>query len=234
MRPWTNKVLVRIALGLLGILYLNTVTGQTSEESATTFVSANYHYPYSVEGGGELTYPLSNFAYKDNFGGVYSLHASFQRQLVGGLYVGLEIQDNQTSEVTPITFRVAVATTNIFFYNAGLKISYYSSQAGNWLFCGSVTAGESFVEFTKVPVAPPPGGYGKQAFFFTPRICESYRVNEELFIGLEVSYSMYGYVFDPNYVGVTKSYSGNQVGGNTSFLNWGFGIHYFIGKPKNG
>jgi len=192
-------------------------------------------FPYVPELGGELIYPLSNYALRDNFGGVYSVHGSFQRLLVNRLYAGIEVQDNQISVATPVTFRVAIATTNIFFNDVGAKLAYYSSEASTWQFSCSVTVGESWLTFTKMPdtLKAPPGGFGKQAIFFCGRIFEGYKVNDELRIGLEVTYSYYNYTFDPAYVGVSTEYSSAQKSGGTSFIGWGFGLHYFLGKPQH-
>jgi hypothetical protein len=192
-------------------------------------------YPYIPELGGELIYPLSNYALRDNFGGVYSVHASFQGKLINRLYAGVELQDNQISVATPVTFRVAIATTNIFFNDAGAKLAYYSSETNTWQFSCSVVVGESWLSFTKMPdsLKAPPGGFGKQAVFFSGRVFEGYKVNDELRIGLEVTYTMYNYTFDPAYVGIATEYTNAQKSGTTSFIGWGFALHYLLGKPQH-
>lgn len=189
--------------------------------------------PFSLEAAGELWYPAANYALKDNFGGVYSWHASVQCDLFKNLYGGLEFQNNEISQSTPVTFRIATATANEFFYNLGAKVSYYSSQSADWFFSASVVAGESWMLINKVQGIPePPGGFKSQAFFLSPRISESLRVNDQLRIGLELTYNYYNYTFDPTSLGITKQYSGSQTSGNTTLIGWGFNITYFLGKSK--
>src|ERR1700722_9175027 len=184
-------------------------------------------YPYMPEIGGELIYPLSNYALRDNFGGVYSVHASFQGKIINRFYLGIEVQDNQISVATPVTFRVAIATTNMFFYDLGAKLSYSSSQSNNLIFSCSLTAGESWIEFNRMPPnSPPPSahGYGKNGIFFSPRVFEGYKVNDQLIIGVEITYTNVNYIFNPEYVGIPTQYTNAQQSGTTSFIGWGFGL----------
>lgn len=189
--------------------------------------------PFSLEAGGELWYPLTNYALKNNLGGVYALHFSVQHTLYKRLYGGLEIQNNQISQVTSVSFPIATATANLFFYNLGAKVSYYSSQSNDFFFSFSLVAGESWMMYNKVQgIAAPPGGFKKQAVFLCPRICESYKVNPQLRVGAEITYSYYSYTFDPTYIGITTQYSQSQTKGPSTFFAWGFSINYFMGKPK--
>lgn len=233
MRGSIKEKICAIALLCSGVCSSFIALGQSGNDQMATNVPVRAYCPYSVEASGELIYPIGNFALRNNFGGVYSVHLSCQHSIAKGLYGGFEFQNHQLSEVTPVTFRVAIATTNQFFYNAGLKVSYYSSEQNDWFFTASVVGGESWMVFNSVKGIPEPkGGFNKQAIFFSPRICESLRVNDELRIGLEVSYYYVGYAFDPNYVGITQTYSSSQTSGATMFWGWGFSINYFLGKPK--
>jgi len=113
-----------------------------------------------------------------------------------------------------------------------LKLAYYSAQNKDWFFSGSIAAGPSILFFTNVPDPVPPQGESKHAIFVCPRICESLRVNDELRIGLEMSYTYESYAFDPTYVNLQQTYPSSQTKGASTFLGWGFNLIYFIGKPK--
>jgi hypothetical protein len=219
------------ALMLVGFTF-----GQSNSTDQMSTAPVYTFYPYMPEIGGELIYPLSNYALRDNFGGVYSVHGSFQFKLINRLYLGLEVQDNQISVATPVTFRVAIATTNMFFYNLGAKLAYSSSQSNNLIFSCSLTAGESWIEFNRMPAnAPPPSahGYGKNGIFFSPRVFEGYKVNDQLIIGVEITYTYVNYTFNPEYVGITTQYTNAQQSGATSFIGWGFGLQYLLGKAEH-
>ena len=147
------------------------------------------------------------------------------------MYGGFELQNSEISEVTPVTYRIAVSTTNMFFYNAGLKLAYYGSELNTWFFSGSLVVGKSLMLFNHVSGIPTPsGGFKKEATFFCPRVSESLKVNDELRIGLEITFTYVAYKFDPLYINLTtQTY---PPGGPCTFLGWGFNLNYFIGKPK--
>lgn len=202
--------------------------------SATAPVGQPYH-PVSIEGGGELWYPLSNYALRMNFGGVYSFHLSPNFMLAKHIYAGIEGQYNQLSAASPEAIKVALNLTNIFYYGVGAKLSYYSSETGDWFFSPSLTVGETWLSFNHLPAGfvAPPGGLKGQAVFISPRVCEGLRVNDELHISLEITYTYYNYSFDPTYVGITTTqYPSSQTSAKTQMLGWGFSITYYLGKPK--
>lgn len=219
-----------------GVLFSMSALGQepgNDNDQMQGPTAPQMYAPFSLEAAGGLWYPATNYALKDNFGGVYSLHISAQYDLFKNLYGGLEFQNNEISQSTPVTFRIATATANQFFYNVGAKLSFYSSQSADWFFSFSIVAGESWMLTNKVQGIPePPGGFKSQAVFFSPRVSESIKVNPQLRVGLEVSYNYYNYIFNPTSLGITRQYSGAQTTGNTTLIGWGFSANYFLGKSK--
>jgi hypothetical protein len=221
-----------IVILLWGMLFSSGAFAQGNDQMPTVSTGpAKLYYPYILEAGGELIYPISDYAFKDNFHGVLSFHGSLSRRIAGGFYVGLEGNYNQVSVGAGVPFPVATGTTHIFYYGGGIKLGFYSAQNGDWLFNFAVVAGESFVSYTNAQYPTPTPGTGNEPFI-SPRICESYKVNDNLFIGLEVTYTMYTYSFDPMYLGIQTSYTPKQLSGTTGLIGWGFGLHYLVGKAK--
>ena len=223
-----------ICLCSAAMLYTCSFAQEAGHDQMEGPAKPQVYSPFSLESGGELWYPLKNYALKNNFGGVYSFHLSLQHVLYKRLYGGLELQDNEISQVSPEAIQIAILKTNLFFYSVGAKLSYYSSQNNDWLFSFSLVAGQSWLFYTKVSdsAAKPPGGFKKQALFFCPRICESLRVNSHLKIGVELTYTLYNYTFNPQYIGIMQSYTKQQTSGTTTLFGWGFSITYFLGKPQ--
>ena len=218
---------------IIGVVsYFSCFSQNNDQMSSQTPVKV--YFPISLEAGGDLWYPITSFALKNNFGGVYFAHAAIQHQIYKGLYAGLELQNGQISEVTPQTYRIAIATTNLFAYNAGLKVSYYSDESGDWFFSASITAGGSWLAYNKLPANGPmtEAQLSKKVFFLNPCIRESLKVNDELRIGLEIMYSYYPYNFSPYNVGITQTYSDSQLSGPMTYLAWGFNLTYFLGRAK--
>jgi len=192
------------------------------------------YHPLSIEAAGELCYPLTNYALRDNFGGVYSYHASIQGMLFKHFEGGIEFQNQQLSVASPIQLVVSTITTNEFFYDLGAKLSYYSNESNQWFFTASFVVGKTWIVFDNVQNAPrPQGGFKKQVFFLTPRISEGLRVDDNLRIGAEVDYTYFNYAFSPTYVGFTQSYTSEQTIKPTTMFSWGFYAVYLIGKAKS-
>jgi hypothetical protein len=193
------------------------------------------YYPFSLEAGGELCFPIENFALVDNFNGVYSWHVSGQFMLFKHFEGGFEFQNLQLATAASEQARtVYIISTNEFFYNLGVKLSYYSSESSQWFFNPSFVVGQSWIVFDNVlPCPRPPGGYKQQAFFLTPRVSEGIRVDDALRIGASVDYTFVNYAFSPTYVGITsKQYNSQQTIKPSQFLSWGFYATYFFGRPK--
>lgn|GEM_PF-1394395 len=202
---------------------------------STPASTVKVYYPFTMEAGGELCFPIENYALRDNFNGVYSWHVSGQFMLFKHFEGGLEFQNQQLSTGSSDSRVVYIIPTNEFFYNLGLKLSYHSSESGQWLFNPSFVVGKTWIVFDNAQPSPrPPGGYKQQAFFITPRISEGIRVDDALRIGASLDYTFVNYAFSPTYVGITSTqYNSQQTIKPTQFLSWGFYAIYFLGKPKS-
>jgi hypothetical protein len=150
--------------------------------------------------------------------------------LIPHLFAGLELENTQLGSPSVI----AAYNTSMFIYNAGLKVGYYTYMQNDFLFCYSISLGPSLIQYTDAPSPAPKGGFKQESFFATPNILAAYRVNNELRIGLELSYSFMGYRFDPAYTGISQFivYSPSNINAITSYVEWGFGVYYAFAEPK--
>ncbi len=114
-------------------------------------------YRGSVEGGGGLVIPVSNKALRNGFSGEYYVHFSFNYIFAQHIYGGLEFEN--TELIAPSS--IVGYRTQLFTYNAGVKVGYYTYMQHDFLFCYSVSAGPSLIAYT-YPVIPAP----KQAVIF--------------------------------------------------------------------
>ncbi len=215
---------------LAGIFFAANVSAQENND-ATTATEVVPYYPYIIEGGGELIYPLGNYALDSNFGGVFFAHLSVQTKVYKRLNAGLEFQINQISEVSSQPFPIATATPHIYFYNPGLKISYNSSEINLWYFSGSLVAGPSILYFTNIPGLN--HGVESKSYFVSTRISEALKVNDELRVGLEISLLLEGYAFHPIDVNLGVNDPPSETSASSLFFGWGFNVTYFLGKAKH-
>jgi len=64
----------------------------------------------------------------------------------------------------------------------------------------------------------------------------SYRVNNELRIGLELSYIFMSYKFDPAYTGINQYIvydPAKDANAITTYFEWGFGVYWAFAEGKN-
>jgi len=189
-------------------------------------------YKYNVQGGAEITYPITNTAMVKTFVGIYSVNASFDFSILKRLYVGPEVFDNEFAiAANPRYFSL---NPRMFDYMGGLRIGYHSSndKSNDFMFNASFTGGMSHIVFTNylIPAAPQDKPFG------TMFIMESYRFTDQCWIGLDISYTYLNYAFDPNYIGIENSgftYYPSDSKGNVSFIGWGFQVLYSFSKGKN-
>jgi len=187
-------------------------------------------YKGSAQGGGGLVFPFSNKALRLSLQGVYYVHGSANYVLIPHLYAGLELENVQFGS-SP----VAAYNTNMFIYNVGLKIGYYTYMKNDFLLCYSVSIGPSLIKYTGALISPPKGGFNQQSFFTTPNVFAGYRVNNELRIGFDISYVFMGYRFNPAYIGISQAienYNPSYANAITSYFAIGFGVYYAFAETK--
>jgi hypothetical protein len=105
----------------------------------------------------------------------------------------------------------------------------------DFLITYSLAAGMTYIKFSNVPASPEPkGGFYKEAPFITPNFFVGYRVNNELRIGLEISYLFNFYTFDPHYLGLDKfiDYSPSDLNGISTCFTWGFGVYEAFSEKR--
>lgn len=186
-------------------------------------------YKGSVEGGGGVAVPITNKALRASLGGVYYLHFSGHYVLAPHIFGGLEIEDMQLGNTTPN----AVYNTLMSIYNLGVKVGYYTYMQNDFLFCYSLSGGPSVVIYRNTKKSAP----RQQSFFVTPDILASYRVNNELRIGVSFSVVLSGVHFDPAYTGIDQYVNGmytapKDISAITTCLGIGFGMYWAFDEAK--
>lgn len=193
--------------------------------------SEEIFYKGSVDLGGGIVYAITNKALRVSLGGVYFGHASGDYVFAQHLYGGLELESAQFGN----TGYGVNYNTLMFLYNVGVKFGYYTFMQKDFLFCYSISGGPTQIAFYDAPNPAPKGGFKEYSFFLTPNMLASYRVNNELRIGLELSYSLMGYHFDPALTGLDQyinNYNPAWANFLTMYFEWGFGLYYAFDEGK--
>jgi len=176
-------------------------------------------------------YVLFNKALRKSLGGDYEGHFSGNFVVAPHIYTGLEIEASQFGN----TSFVAMASTLMFVFNAGAKIGYYTFMQKDFLFCYSLSAGPSLIRYSHAILPAPNGGFQVTSFFIAPNVLLSYRVNNELRIGIDVTYSFLGYHFDPTLTGLDQELNGYTPAWShdpVMYVEWGFGLYWAFDEGK--
>ncbi|HSY77502.1 MAG TPA: hypothetical protein VK890_11630 [Bacteroidia bacterium] len=188
-------------------------------------------YKYSIQAGTEITYATSNHALVLDFpNGVYAANVAVNASITKRLYVGAEFYDDQFA--VSVT-RYSAINPRLFLYMGGLRVGYRSATGNDFLFNASVTAGPAYINFTDVTlVTPPKGGFSQKSQFGQLMITENYRCVEQLWIGLDISFTYMPYQYNPGYIGMNTLYPfvPSDYQGPTTFIGWGFQLFYVFSK----
>jgi hypothetical protein len=185
-------------------------------------------YKGSIQGGGGIVYPVTNKALRLTLNGVYNLHLCANYVFAQHILGGIELENTEfgsTADVVPYSTTMGV-------YNVGLKIGYYTFMQNDFLFCYSLSGGPSLIKYTNAPNPAPKGGFRATSFFITPSLLAAYRVNDQLRIGLELTYGFIGYRFDPNYTGLEQFIGPVESSTITTYFEWGFGLYWAFSEVK--
>jgi len=188
-------------------------------------------YKWSLQGGGGIIYPVTNKALGVSLSGQYYLHFSGNYILIPHLFTGLEFEGTEFGS----TSSIAAYNTLMFVYNAGIKVGYYTFMQKDLLFVYSLSFGPSMIKYVGAPT-PTPSAY-QTSIFMTPNVLASFRVNDELRIGIELSYMFNSYRFDPAYTGIAQFVNGQydpvkDITGITTYFEWGFGVYWAFAEAK--
>ncbi len=188
-------------------------------------------YKGSVQIGGGVVYALTNKALRQSLGGDYAGHVSGNFVVAQHIFVGGEAEWAQFGN----TEIGASVNTIMIVYNAGIKVGYYTYMQNDFLFCYSLSAGPSLIHYNNAYTPAPKGGFNEKSFFLTPNVLAGYRVNNELRIGLEVTYEFLGYKFDPALTGLDQKifgYNTSWANAPTMYIEWGFGLYWAFDEGK--
>ncbi|HXP50480.1 MAG TPA: hypothetical protein VN922_11025 [Bacteroidia bacterium] len=223
-----RKVCILFLLSAFSPLFsfgqLNEITPDTKDVT-----TSDVFYKYSIQAGTDITYAMGNNAFKMDFGnGVYALNAAINESITKRLYAGVEVYDNEFGQSLPL---YGILAPRMFFYMGGARIGYRSSLTNDFLFNAAFTMGEAMIKYTDAPVEPK----NVKSGFASLRIIESYRVNEQFWIGLHVSFTYLPYTYSPFDIGIGQYYPyvPSDYKGATTYLGWGFSIYYLFSKSNH-
>ncbi len=188
-------------------------------------------YRGSIQIGGGIMYAITNKALRSSLGGEYSGHCSGNFVIAPHIYTGLELEWAQFGN----TSFVANASTIMSVFNAGVKIGYYTFMQKDFLFCYSLSGGPSLVKYSHAILPSPKGGFQVTSFFVAPNMFIGYRVNNELRIGLDLTFNFMGYHFDPTLTGLDQTLPGYTDAWShdpTMYFQWGFGLYWAFAEGK--
>jgi len=184
-------------------------------------------YKGSVEGGGGAIVPITDKALRISLGGVYDTHFSGEYVMAPHLFAGVEFEDVQLGN----TAQDAPYNTLMTMYNVGIKLGYYTYMQNDFLFCYSLSAGPSMIVYADAPNYAP----RQISFFIRPDMLASYRINDELRVGVDISVMVIGTKFDPAYSGIAQYIIYNpskDINSMTSCIGLGFGLYWAFLEGK--
>jgi hypothetical protein len=188
-------------------------------------------FKYALQAGTEITYGLTDPAFqRDYSNGVYAANASFDASITKRIYVGVEIHDDDFCQAQPLYLAF---NPSMFLYMGGVRVGYHSSNTGEFFFNATFTGGKAYIIYTNVP--PIPDSPGRlQSNFGKLSIMEGYRVNDQFWIGLDVSFTYLPYIYSPYVNGYAQygsyAYVPSEYSGATTYLGWGLQLYYIFGK----
>ncbi len=183
-------------------------------------------FKYSVQAGTDITYALTDPAFVRDFtNGIYAFNAAIDASITKRVYIGAEGYDNEFGNAFP---RYSYVSPRMFLYMGGVRLGYHSSTKNDFLFNATFTGGEGIVQFTGAPVDPPRA----KSIFGSLRIMEAYRLDEQVWIGLHISYTYLPYTYNPYDIGIGQSfpYIPSDYHGPLTYIGWGLQIFYTFGK----
>ena len=221
----------------MGILFpLLSVAQVNGTDEMTTHAPDEPQFKYAANAAVQLEYPLNDNALKKSLVGIYGMHGGFQAAVNKRLWAGIELGNEEFAvSVNP---KYVDIKTCMFLYRAGVKISYHTTMANDFMFNASLSGGETYIMFNNVaPLAPPPpkGGYIAQSQYYALNILEGYKVGTQYWIGFDLTYTYLPYSFDPYFVGLDHygiTFYPSDLGKPTSYIAWGFEMCYAFGKKK--
>ncbi len=216
------------ALFFMGILFPLFSFGQQSDiqEAPGSATTSDVFYKYSIQGGTDIMYALTDPAFVRDFtNGIYAFNAAIDESITKRLYAGIEVYDNEFGNAFP---RYSSVSPRMFLYMGGARIGYRSSLTNNLLFNATLTGGEGLVQFTGAPIDPPK----VKSVFGSLRVMEAFRLNEQFWIGLHISYTYMPYTYNPFDIGIGNSfpYLPSDYHGPLTFLGWGFQAFFLFSK----
>lgn len=183
----------------------------------------------------ELMYPISDKAFVKSLKGIYGLHAAFLASINKRLMAGLEFRNEEFAvAVNPAYLSVK---TCMFLYRGGIKLTYHTTTANDFMFNASLSGGETYIIFNNIPQLAPPtpkGGFVQHSPYYGLCITEGYKIDNQYWIGLTATFTYLPYTYNPDYVGLNnyEEFNPSDKVGPTTYLGWGFEASYAFGKKK--
>lgn len=227
---------ISLCLLLLPFLGLSQDNGNGGTGNESSGAPANeVFYKYGLQGGVQVDFPVGDPGMVKTFNGIYAVNLSYDVSILKRLFIGIDTHFDQLAvSANPLYLSV---NPKMFNNIGGLRVGYHSaySKDNDFLFQATFTAGYDYIFYSSVPsFAPPqPHGYNGKGSTGILAITEYYRVNEQFWVGLDLSYTYISYQFNPDYLGLQNAgitFVPSDSQGPTMYMAFGFQALFSFGK----
>ncbi len=200
--------------------------------SASCFAQSEPKHKLNARATCSVPSPIVNRAFTKTFVGVFDINGSVCYNYYGGFFAGgmgkaslLKIPPNKIPNLK----------TTMEMYSAGGKIGY-DWYVGNKAFLTmAINGGVTWTNFAAVSCyTPADHAFSYKANFIEPELIMNFYIESNFAIGINVSYYMMDKAFDPYFLCLNdhKPYRDYELGGPTTYLDFGFGFFYGFSKRK--
>lgn len=213
--------------------------GITTEEYDAAMESQKIHTDFkeslfSIRFAATLPTPLSNAVMRTKFRGIYELNVSFNLRITHGFFVGLGFKNGLLGlNRIPSPSNGLDLNTKMHLYTGYIRVGYNKFHTENIFSTFALNVGYNTSNFSGVvSVKSPIINTNFTSLMFEPEYTLNFAVEDNFSIGIFLSYNYMPTVFNPTNIAMQDitSLSGLNTSNSTSFISFGFGFYYGIGK----
>jgi len=195
----------------------------------------NAKYKFNARATCSVPSPVVNRAFKKTFTGIFDINTSGCYNYYKGLFVGV-LGKASLLKVPPN--KIPNLNTTMELYSAGGKVGFDYYITNSAFLTMAINGGINRTKYSSVECYTPVDYEFKyKTKFIEPEMIINFFIEGNFAIGINVSYMMMDKAFDPYFLCLDDhaAYRDFELGGPTTFLDFGFGFYYgFSGRKKSG
>jgi len=194
-------------------------------------------YKYDMRVNGLIPHPMSNNGFTGTFIGLFTFSGSINTQLFDNFYAGVYYANSMFNVPTDklVASNGYRISTALQMNCMGLNLGHDYYFSSNGLLSTSISLGEDYSKYNGIETITPVKITDNYTAAFANATCSIiWLLEEHMGIGFQVDYTYVAHEFNPYDVALNqfKGYSGNDLKGNTSYLEFGFNVYLGIVKKK--